>query len=284
MPGDRIEHASVTPPEVIAVMAHLSLTVVTQPAFVAARGDVYLRDVDPADRPDLYRCASLLEAGVAVGGSTDAPFGPDDPWLAMRAATRAPRPERLSGRGGPGAGVRRCAGPLPGAAGAAGRARPSCPARGAGRSLPARRATRRRAPRALEPTCGADHRRGRAYVRRLSADRGCGLPACSTVASNKVHTSKRSWRATGWPGPEPQPRGDAEMASEGLHEAADLLDEATVDHHRAMTSLCEELEAIDWYDQRVKATVGRQPGRRPGPQPGRREGTRRHGARMAAPA
>jgi len=44
------------------------------------------------------------------------------------------------------------------------------------------------------------------------------------------------------------------MASEGLHEAADLLDEATVDHHRAMTSLCEELEAVDWYDQRVNAT------------------------------
>src|SRR5580693_3048913 len=45
------------------------------------------------------------------------------------------------------------------------------------------------------------------------------------------------------------------MASEGLHEAADLLDEATIDHHRAMTSLCEELEAVDWYDQRVKATT-----------------------------
>jgi ferritin-like protein len=44
------------------------------------------------------------------------------------------------------------------------------------------------------------------------------------------------------------------MASEGLHEAADLLDEATIDHHRAMTSLCEELEAVDWYDQRVTAT------------------------------
>ena len=42
VPGDRIEHASVTPPDVIAVMAQLSLTVVTQPAFVAARGDVYL--------------------------------------------------------------------------------------------------------------------------------------------------------------------------------------------------------------------------------------------------
>lgn len=44
------------------------------------------------------------------------------------------------------------------------------------------------------------------------------------------------------------------MASEGLHEPRELLDEASVDHHRAMTSLCEELEAIDWYDQRVKAT------------------------------
>jgi hypothetical protein len=44
------------------------------------------------------------------------------------------------------------------------------------------------------------------------------------------------------------------VASEGLHEPAELLDEATVDHHRAVTSLVEELEAVDWYDQRVKAT------------------------------
>jgi ferritin-like protein len=44
------------------------------------------------------------------------------------------------------------------------------------------------------------------------------------------------------------------MASEGLHEPAELLDQATVDHHRAVTSLVEELEAVDWYDQRVTAT------------------------------
>jgi uncharacterized protein len=44
------------------------------------------------------------------------------------------------------------------------------------------------------------------------------------------------------------------LASEGLHEPQELLDEATIDHHRAMTSLCEELQAIDWYDQRVRAT------------------------------
>ena len=44
------------------------------------------------------------------------------------------------------------------------------------------------------------------------------------------------------------------MASEGLHEAAELLDEATIDRHRAFVSLKEELEAADWYDQRVAAT------------------------------
>jgi len=44
------------------------------------------------------------------------------------------------------------------------------------------------------------------------------------------------------------------MSSEGLHEPIELLDGATIDHHRAVVSLCEELEAIDWYDQRVKAT------------------------------
>jgi len=44
------------------------------------------------------------------------------------------------------------------------------------------------------------------------------------------------------------------MASEGLHEAAELLDEATIDQHRALASLIEEFEAVDWYDQRVRAT------------------------------
>jgi ferritin-like protein len=44
------------------------------------------------------------------------------------------------------------------------------------------------------------------------------------------------------------------MGSEGLHEPADRLDEATIDRHRAITSLVEELEAVDWYDQRVQAT------------------------------
>ena len=45
------------------------------------------------------------------------------------------------------------------------------------------------------------------------------------------------------------------MASEGLHEPLDLVRPATVDRHRANTSLREEFEAVDWYDQRVDATT-----------------------------
>jgi ferritin-like protein len=44
------------------------------------------------------------------------------------------------------------------------------------------------------------------------------------------------------------------MGSEGLHEPAELLDAAAVDRHRAISSIMEELEAVDWYDQRVEAT------------------------------
>ena len=44
------------------------------------------------------------------------------------------------------------------------------------------------------------------------------------------------------------------MASEGTHEPMDLLGPGTVDRHRAIVSLMEELEAIDWYDQRIDAT------------------------------
>jgi ferritin-like protein len=44
------------------------------------------------------------------------------------------------------------------------------------------------------------------------------------------------------------------MASEGLHEPESRLPPETIDRHRAIRSLMEELEAIDWYDQRVHAT------------------------------
>jgi predicted amidohydrolase YtcJ len=86
-PGDRIEHGSVVPDDLRPLLQRLGVTVVTQPNFVAERGDRYLAEVDPDDQPFLYPCAGLLAAGVAVAGGTDAPFGRPDPWAAARAAT-----------------------------------------------------------------------------------------------------------------------------------------------------------------------------------------------------
>jgi uncharacterized protein len=43
------------------------------------------------------------------------------------------------------------------------------------------------------------------------------------------------------------------MANEGYHEPIEQLSAETRDMHRAITSLMEELEAVDWYNQRVDA-------------------------------
>jgi hypothetical protein len=43
------------------------------------------------------------------------------------------------------------------------------------------------------------------------------------------------------------------MGHEGLHEAAGDLSEETRNLHRAIVSLIEELEAVDWYQQRADA-------------------------------
>jgi hypothetical protein len=43
------------------------------------------------------------------------------------------------------------------------------------------------------------------------------------------------------------------MANEGYHEPIEELSNETRDMHRAITSLMEELEAVDWYNQRVDA-------------------------------
>ena len=43
------------------------------------------------------------------------------------------------------------------------------------------------------------------------------------------------------------------MSSVGYHEPLEELSAATRDMHRAIVSLMEELEAVDWYNQRVDA-------------------------------
>jgi hypothetical protein len=90
--GDRIEHGAVVPAELYDDIRRLGLTVVTQPNFVAERGDDYLRDVDPDDVTSLWPCASLIGAGIAVGFGSDAPFGSPNPWRLLHAATRRTTP------------------------------------------------------------------------------------------------------------------------------------------------------------------------------------------------
>jgi len=87
-PGDRIEHGAVIPAELVPALR--GLTVVSQPHFVAERGEQYAREVAAEDLPDLWRLRSLIDAGVDVAAGSDAPFGAADPWAVMRAATRRP--------------------------------------------------------------------------------------------------------------------------------------------------------------------------------------------------
>jgi predicted amidohydrolase YtcJ len=85
--GDRIEHGAVIPTSLLAAIARTPLSVISNPGFLLARGDRYLDTISQDDRPDLYRLGSLSQAGIAVHVASDAPYGPDDPWAIMRAAS-----------------------------------------------------------------------------------------------------------------------------------------------------------------------------------------------------
>jgi predicted amidohydrolase YtcJ len=82
----RLEHVGECPPPLVARIAALDLTVVTNPAFVYWRGDVYRQETRGAARSWLYRARSLAAAGVPVAAASDAPVSPADPWCGMAAA------------------------------------------------------------------------------------------------------------------------------------------------------------------------------------------------------
>jgi hypothetical protein len=50
-------------------------------------------------------------------------------------------------------------------------------------------------------------------------------------------------------------RKGRKLSSETLHEDAKAIGPVIIDKHRAIASLMEEFEAVDWYDQRVAATT-----------------------------
>src|SRR4051812_24206449 len=110
----------------------------------------------------------------------------------------------------------------------------------------------------------------RREVPRTSCLASGAASVATRPASSSVAGSARSARESNAPSPSrfsrtpyrgprtapiaPPPRRHEEMmSSESYHEPLELLSETTRDMHRALTSLIEELEAIDWYQQRADA-------------------------------
>jgi len=94
----RLEHVAECPPPLMARIARLGLTVVTNPAFVYWRGDVYWQETRGAARAWLYRARSLARTGIRLAGASDAPVVPANPWVGIAAArSRRTRDGRLLG-------------------------------------------------------------------------------------------------------------------------------------------------------------------------------------------
>ena len=84
-PRHRIEHGGLIRPDQLSRLADAAMTVVTQPILVSAFGDLFA-EVVAADRlAEVFRVRSLLEAGVAVAGSSDRPVAPGSPLRGMQA-------------------------------------------------------------------------------------------------------------------------------------------------------------------------------------------------------
>ncbi len=83
---DRVEHASLVPANTIEQLRELGVQVVTQPGLIHSRGDRYLKELASDELEQLYRLRSLLDNNVPVAGSSDAPYGPLNPWLTMQCA------------------------------------------------------------------------------------------------------------------------------------------------------------------------------------------------------
>ena len=82
----RLEHVAECPPPLVQRIAGLGLSVVTNPAFVRVRGDVYRGETHAGAWAWLYRARSLASAGVPLAAGSDAPIGPASPWVGMAAA------------------------------------------------------------------------------------------------------------------------------------------------------------------------------------------------------
>jgi len=85
-PGDRIEHASLCPNEIMPMLEEIGVAITTQPGLIANRGTQYQNEIPSSQHDWLYRCQSFLQQGNPLALSSDAPYGPVNPWHNMQAA------------------------------------------------------------------------------------------------------------------------------------------------------------------------------------------------------
>jgi len=86
----RLEHCSVCPPHLVQRLRNIKAMVVTQPPFIYYNGERYLATVPPGDLNWLYPIGSLLNSGLRVAASSDAPVAGLNPLVGIYAAvTRA---------------------------------------------------------------------------------------------------------------------------------------------------------------------------------------------------
>lgn len=82
---DRIEHASECPPAALGALVRAMPVVVSQPGFLRDSGARYISEFG-ADAKWLYRFKALVDAGITVAASSDAPVSAPNPLLAVQAA------------------------------------------------------------------------------------------------------------------------------------------------------------------------------------------------------
>ncbi len=85
-PHDRLEHGALIGADLVKPLRDLGIPVVTQPGFIRDRGEQFRSTVRPDEIVDLYRYKSLLDAGIVVIASSDAPYGPTNPWICQATA------------------------------------------------------------------------------------------------------------------------------------------------------------------------------------------------------
>jgi len=83
-PNLRIEHASLTPPDIIELMKSVKPLISVQPHFTVS--DWWVGERLGRRAKYVYAYRSLMDAGLTLGGGSDSPVEPYNPWLSISAA------------------------------------------------------------------------------------------------------------------------------------------------------------------------------------------------------